>query len=522
MKLPMVRSALLLVSCWAITVRAEVSLPPHFADHMVLQRETPVPIWGAAAPGESVTVSLEAQQKSTVADSEGKWRVDLDPLAAGGPFTVRVAGKNVVELKDVLVGEVWLASGQSNMDFTVAKTEKYYFAGVANAEDEIAAANHPRLRMFTAEWTRSAEPQREVAGAWKVCTPDNVREFSAVAYFFAREVQRELDVPVGIVTCTYGASTVEAWIRREALANEPQLQPFLQKFDTAHAAYAADPARRTNYERAMARWESDEARAKAEGRRPPRKPKNPDPVQDQHNATVMFNGMIAPVIPYAIRGVIWYQGESSVNEAKLYPLLQNTLIHDWRKLWGRGDFPFYLVQIANINAPKPEPGNSRLAAFRDAQLQSLVLPNTGAAVTIDIGEEKDVHPRNKQEVGKRLALIALAKTYEKPVEYSGPVFASLEVEGDKARIKFTHTTGGLMAKDGPLKQFAIAGTDGNFAWADAIIDGDSVVLHSTQVPAPFAIRYAWADNPAGCNLVNGAGLPAVPFHAETRKDASPD
>jgi sialate O-acetylesterase len=230
--------------------------------------------------------------------------------------------------------------------------------------------------------------------------------------------------------------------------------------------------------------------------------------------------MIAPVIPYAIRGAIWYQGESSVNDARLYALLQNTLIQDWRKLWGCGDFPFYFVQIANLNAPKPEPGNSRLATFREAQSRSLTLPNSGMAVAIDLGEEKDVHPRNKQDVGKRLALLALAKTYGKPVEYSGPVFSSLEIEGDKARVKFTHTTGGLAAKDGPPRQFAIAGEDGNFVWADATIEGDSVVLHSTQVSTPFAVRYAWADNPAGCNLTNGAGLPAAPFHAEAGKDAS--
>jgi sialate O-acetylesterase len=295
-----------------------------------------------------------------------------------------------VEFKDVLVGEVWLASGQSNMDFTVAKTEKYYFAGVANAERKSRRQLSQDAHVhggLDAECGASACS----VGTWKVCTPDNVREFSAVAYFFAREVQRELEVPVGIITCTYGASTVEAWIRREALAGEPQLQPFLEKFDAARAAYTADPRRvrvmsvpwRVGNRMKLRLNPRAASAPQAEGSRP---------VQDQHNATVMFNGMIAPVIPYAIRGVIWYQGESSVNDAKVYPLLQDTLIRDWRNLWGRGEFPFYFVQLANINAPKPEPGNSRLAGFRDAQAQSLVLPNTGMAVAIDIGEEKMCTP----------------------------------------------------------------------------------------------------------------------------------
>jgi sialate O-acetylesterase len=368
--------------------------------------------------------------------------------------------------------------------------------------------------MFTADWTMRDQPQSDVVGQWKVCTPENVREFSAVAYFFARDLQETLKVPVGIITSTYGASTAQAWTSREALQAQAELKPLLEKFDAARETFASDEKARAGFERATQRWEAAAEKAKAEGAKAPRKPKNPDPVQDQHNPTVLFNGMIAPVIPYAIRGAIWYQGESNAGDAKLYPLMQKTLIEDWRQRWGIGDFPFFLVQLANHQAPKPEPGASRLASFREAQAASLSLPNTGMAVTIDIGEEKDVHPRNKQDVGKRLARVALAKTYGKEVEYSGPVYDSMQVEGDTIRLKFMHNDG-LVAKSGePLKQFSIAGADGKFVWADAKIEDGTVVVSSPQVSAPATVRYAWGDNPEGANLYNAAGLPAVPFRTD--------
>lgn len=497
-----------------ISAIADIRMPACFSDHMVLQREAKVTIWGTAHAGEVVAVEFAGQKQTATAGADGAWRVQLAPLPASAEGrNLTVTGKNTLTFRDVLVGEVWLASGQSNMDFTVAKTAKYYFAGTKNEAEEVAAAKHPRLRMFTAEWTMRAEPQRDVAGTWKVCTPENVREFSAVAYFFAREVQLQLDVPIGILTCTYGASTAEAWVSREALAAPTELRAKLEKFDTAVTAFAANDNARAGFERATQRWEEAAAKAKAEGRNAPRKPKNPDPVQDQHHPAVLFNGMIAPIIPYAIRGALWYQGESSTADAAIYPQLQGALVADWRARWGLGEFPFYYVQLAANNAPKPEPGNSRLASFREAQRQALATPNTGMVVAIDMGEEKDVHPRNKQDVGLRLARLALAKTYGRPVEYSGPVFASLAAAGATLRVKFTHVAAGLVAKDGPLKQFAIAGTDRKWVWAEARIEGDSVRVSNAAIAAPIGVRYAWADFPAGANLYNSEGLPAGPFEA---------
>jgi sialate O-acetylesterase len=505
---------LLCILTIAYTGFADVKLPACFSDHMVIQREAKVAVWGTAEPAEKITIAFGGQQKLVTADADGRWLAQLEAMPASAESReLAITGKNAVVFRDVLVGEVWLASGQSNMDFTVAKTAKYYFAGTKNEAEEVAAANHPRLRMFTADWTMRAEPQRDVVGTWKVCTPENVREFSAVAYFFARELQRQLDVPVGILTCTCGASTAEAWVSREALAAQPELRPKLEKFDTAVAAFAGNDSARAGFERAMQRWQENAAKASAEGRNPPRKPKDPDPVQDQHNPTVLFNGMIAPIIPYTIRGALWYQGESSSADAAIYPRLQGTLVTDWRTRWGLGEFPFYYVQLAANNAAKPEPGNSRLASFREAQRQALATPNTGMIVTIDVGEEKNVHPRNKQDVGLRFAKLALAKTYGRPIEFSGPVLTALSSEGAALRAKFTHVAGGLVAKDGPLQQFAIAGSDRKWVWADARVDGDSVLVSNPKIPTPVALRYAWADFPAGANLYNSEGLPAEPFEA---------
>lgn len=484
---------------------------------MVLQREVKVPVWGTADVGEKVTVDFAGQQQTATAGADGKWSVRLEPLKASAEGReLKATGKNAMIFKDVLVGEVWLASGQSNMDFTVAQTPKYYFAGTMNQEEEVAAANHPRLRMFTADWTMRVEPQSDVVGAWKVCTPENVREFSAVAYFFAREIQRQLDVPVGILTCTYGASTAQAWLSREALSMKNDLKPILEKFDAAVTAFSTDAKAKAGFARATQRWEEAAVAAKAEGKNVPRKPKNPDPVQDQHNPTVLFNGMIAPVIPYGIRGAIWYQGESSVNDAPIYPLLQDTLVADWRTRWGQGEFSFFYVQLASNNAPKPEPGSSRLASFREAQTKALATPNTGMAVTIDIGDAKNVHPKNKQDVGARIARIALAKTYGKAVEYSGPVLDAMTAQDGVLRLNFSHIAGGLVAKGGSLKQFAVADADGKWTWAEARIDGNSVVVSSPEITAPVSCRYAWADNPEGCNLFNTEGLPAGPFSASVK------
>jgi sialate O-acetylesterase len=511
--------ALLVLLLGAVQGRAEVKLASPFTDHAVLQCGRKVPVWGTADPGERVTVEFAGRKKSVKAGADGKWRINLDSLPAsdeGRTLTVTgSATREAIQCNDVLVGEVWLCSGQSNMDFTVARTTKHYFAGVNNETQEVAAASYPNLRMFTGEWRRSYEPQSSVPGTWQVCTPENAREFSAIGYFFARDLQRELKVPLGIITESFGASTAEAWTSREALAADPKLKPLLDRFDTNVAAYKANPPDMTA---ALKKWEEAAARAKAAGRTTPRKPGDPNPTQDQHNPTVMFNGMIAPIIPYAIRGVLWYQGEAingGTNGYKLYPLLQSTLIKDWRRRWGEGDFPFYICQLAALKAWPNRPDTwYNNPDVREAQATVLSLRNTGMAVTIDLGDPANIHPKDKQDVADRLMRIALAGTYGHKIGYSGPVYDSMKVEGNAIRIKFAHAGGGLAAKGGDLQTFTIAGQDGKFVPATARIDQGTVVVSSPDVAKPAAVRYAWENYPEGCNFYNGDGLPAAPFRTD--------
>jgi sialate O-acetylesterase len=472
----------------AASARANVVPASPFTDHMVLQRGNDTPVWGTAAPGERVSVALAGQTQSTVAGGDGKWMVRLGNLEAGGPHTLAIRGDNRVELNDVYVGEVWLCSGQSNMDFTVARTAKYSFAGVENEAREVAAADHPQIRMFKGDWTMTYTPQAAVGGAWKVCTPENVREFSAVGYFFARALHKALGVPVGIIAQTRGSSTAEAWIRREALGTIPEMKTRLDAFDAAVRAFP------------------DSA---------PGAPRRRDPVQDQHNPIVLFNGMIAPIVPYGIKGVLWYQGESVLDGAagiRLYPKVQAALIGDWRALWRKPGLPFYIVQLAAYARANPE--------MRAAQATVLAMPRTGMAVTIDIGSRTNVHPKNKQDVGERLCRIALADAYGRRIESSGPVYRSMRVEGGAIRLQFSHLGGGLVARP-ELRAFEIAGGDGRFVPAVARIEGDGVVVSSPDVAVPAAVRYAWQGFPDGPNLYNKAGLPAAPFQTEAKSDIAP-
>jgi sialate O-acetylesterase len=452
--------------------------------------------------------------------------VNLNPLETSAEGrTLTVAGSHTAQpitLDDVLVGEVWLASGQSNMDFSMSKAVKY-FAGVTNEEQEIAAANYPLIRMFVGNACKAYTPQMCVTGVWKVCTPENAPAFCAIGYFFARDLQREIKAPIGIIAEAFGASTAESWIRRETMAADPQLKPMLDRFDAAVESFRtnrptvvapprSEDVNATNAVVTTTNAASAGTNAVARGgrRRGPAGPR--DPVQDQHNATVLFNGMIYPVVPYAIRGVIWYQGESILGGAQgiaLYPHVEETLIEDWRALWSEGDFPFYIVQLAGQEAASNSP------KVREAQALGLTLPNTGMAVTIDIGEAHNVHPKNKQDVGDRLSRIALANVYGQKIEFSGPVYESMKVDGGAIRVKFSHLGGGLVAKGGgPLKWFEIAGADQKFVPADAKIDGDTVVVSSPDVAAPVSVRYAWVNFPDGCNLFNAAGLPAGQFRTD--------
>jgi sialate O-acetylesterase len=497
--------AIVLFSSLAVSsALADVTPSALFNDHMVLQSGMAVPVWGKAAPGEKVTVSIRGQIQSTTADENGKWMVRLANLKAGGPMEMTISGRNSVKIKDVLVGEVWLGSGQSNMEFTVSK-KVARFAGLVNEDQEIAAADYPKIRMFTEKQSKKSEPQTELAGQWLVCSPETVPGFSAVGYLFARDLQRELGVPVGILTVAYGASTAESWIRRETLVADPLLKPMVEKFDLLATYYREHPGAKV----ADAPPAPQTINARPVDAAAPLH----DPVQDQHQPTVLFNGMVNPVIPYAIRGALWYQGESIVGGREgvlLYGHVMETLVKDWRTLWGEGDFPFFAVQL-------PALGNvSNNPVIREQQAQILTLPHTGLAVTIDIGDPKDVHPHNKEPLGERLTAMAMANVYGVKLEYSGPVYQSMKIEGDSIRISFTHTSGALAAKDGPLRWFQIAGEDGNFVKAEARIDGNTVVVHSSSVKAPVAVRYAWDNDPEGCNLYNAYNFPAAPFRTDNQ------
>jgi sialate O-acetylesterase len=489
------------VGLWAVVLSAEVKPATLFSDHAVLQQGMAVPVWGTAAAGEKVTVKLNGKKGTATTGADGRWMVKLKKLKAGGPFEMTIAGKNTVTVKDVLVGEVWLGSGQSNMAFTVSK-KKNPWAGMLDEEGEIAAAKYPQVRMFTGKATKSYEPQSEIAGEWVVCSPETVGDFSAVGYLFARDLQRELKVPVGIVLEAYGASTAEAWLPREAMAGDARLKPMLDRFDAREAYFREHPG--GSDEGAPAGPQTLNARTGKPG--PMR-----DPVQDQHQPTVLFNGMIQPVLPYAIRGVLWYQGESIVGGkygVALYPHVMETVVKEWRERWGEGELPFYFVQLAALKNVSNNP------AVREAQAQLLKVPKTAMAVTIDIGDPTNVHPKNKEPLGERLTTIAMSQVYGRKVEYSGPVYESMKVEGGAVRVRFTHAAG-LMAKGGVLKWFQVAGADEKFVDAEARIEGDSVVVTSDSVVAPMAVRYAWDDYPEGANLYNGAGLPASPFRTDT-------
>jgi sialate O-acetylesterase len=457
---------------------------------MVLQAGLAAPVWGSAEAGAEVRVRIAGQSKSARAGADGRWSLKLDPIPAGGPHELVVEGEPAVVVRDVLVGEVWICSGQSNMEWNVNSSR--------DAETEKAAAQYPTIRLFTVPRRSSGEPQNDVVGAWKPCSPETVGSFSAVAYFFGRELARELQVPVGLIHSSWGGTAAELWTRREALEKDEALRPLVDGY--------ADRVKR--WEEATAKHKESVEKARAAGKQPPRAPGKP------MAPSSLYNGMISPLVPYGIRGAIWYQGEANAGRAKQYETLFPALIRNWRQDWGQGEFPFGFVQLANFMKREEQPGESDWAELRDAQLKTLALPNTGMAVTIDVGDAADIHPKNKQEVGKRLALWAQAKVYRRDRVYSGPIFESSKVEGSKIRLGFKHAGSGLAASGGGrLRGFAVAGEDRRWVWADAVIEGTEVVVSSPSVPQPAAVRYGWANNP-DCTLVNREGLPASPFRTD--------
>lgn len=545
---------------------------------MVLQRDVAIPVWGWADPGERITVTAGSETATGTAGNDGKWSVKLGRLAASDtPVEMTIAGKNQITLHDVLIGDVWVCSGQSNMEYGMG-------LDVPN-KNETAKANLPGLRLFVvpkvvalnpAEDIGAAHPKEllgswqanwELLGSWQVCTPVSVLRagtwmgFPAVGYYFGQNLHASTGKPVGMIASSWGGSSAQAWTSLDALQSKPQLGKYAQEAINGYKDYQGAvqryPARIEEYKAVLEKWNTDNkdtvaayntaiaqwsAEVKANlaiGKPLPRKPAPlntpkppPDPAKSL-TATFLFNAMIAPLIPYAIKGVIWYQGEANVGKPE-YRLLFSTMITDWRNRWGQGDFPFLFAQLANFTGRKADPGDSPWAALREAQVQTLSIPNTGMAVCIDIGEGGDIHPKDKWDVAARLTLAARRVAYGEDIPFSGPLYKEMKIEGATIRIEFDHAGTGLTIGVPPehfqpgkprpttneLQGFAIAGADHKFVWANATIDGDAVLVSSDAVANPVAVRYAWADNPAA-NLYNKAGLPASPFRTDTKPPGRP-
>jgi sialate O-acetylesterase len=483
---------------------ADVKLPSIISDNMVLQQDTPANVWGWAEPGEKVTVKFAGKSADTVADDKGKWQAKLEGLAAGATGELTVAGKNTLTIKNVVAGEVWVASGQSNMEFTVG--------GVKDKDAEIQAADFPLIRMYTVKKNPQAEPVEDTTGQWQVCTPQNVPGFSAVGYFFARRLYQTLKQPIGIIHTSWGGTPAEFWTPKPVLAADKDMKTYLDSWDKAVADF---PAAKAKFDKDLADWKELTKTPAPEGKKHPNSPRQPrgGPGDATGMPASLYNGMVAPITNYTIRGAIWYQGESNTGQPDLYKVLFPAMIKSWRQAWKIEEFPFLFVQLANFMQRHEQPTDTNWARLREAQLETLEVPHTGMAVIIDIGESADIHPKNKQDVGKRLALWAEATVYYKDQEYSGPLPGGFQTEEGKARLTFRNGEGMKAADGGKLKGFAIAGEDKKFAWADAEIQGDHIVLSSPEVPKPVAVRYGWDDNP-DCNLINATGLPASPFRTD--------
>ncbi|MBN2292069.1 MAG: 9-O-acetylesterase [Pirellulales bacterium] len=442
---------------------ADVTLPAIIGDNMVMQQQMAAPIWGWAKPGEIVKVKASWQKShaSIKAGSDGKWMLKIDIPQVGGPHTLTVSGKNSITVSNILIGEVWVCSGQSNMAMTVVSG---YNKGVINRDQEVATANYPQIRLFNVKYQDVLEPAPNCQGSWVVCSPATVRSFSATGYFFGREIHKETKLPVGLINASAGGSVIETWCSKRVLESDEDFLPIFSYGKGHHM-----------------------------------------------NPSGLYNGMIAPIMPFAIRGVLWYQGESNSVNAYAYRKMLPALVKGWRKEWGQDIFPFYFAQISPWSGYGDKPISAEL---REAQSMSLSVPNTGMAVTTDIDDINEIHPINKQVVGERLALWALAQTYNrKDVVFSGPLYKSMEIEGKKVRLHFDYADGGLTAKGGKLTHFTIAGKDRNFLPAEAIIDGDTIIVSSKLVNEPTAVRFGW-DNAAVPNLFNKAGLPASPFRTD--------
>jgi len=519
----MQRFLCLLLLSLAGSVSAQLSLPHFFSDHMVLQRERAAAVWGKAAPSAEVSVNFKGRSATAKADAGGRWRVAIETGAAdasGAELTV-VSGTETRTLRDVLVGEVWIASGQSNMFFTMDRVPDY--------AELIAKSNHPGLRMFNAPLVTAVEPQEDIDGSWSSATPETVPGWSAVAFFFARKLHLDLGVPVGVLKTAWGGKPVETFTSREALNTLPGTKALVDALLKEDAVY--DPAKsQAAYETKLAEWQATMAAAKGksaeERRRLPKKPMPPKrPLDTEGKPGVLYNAMIHPFVGYSLRGAIWYQGEGNAKAGAVpYDQSLPLMIGDWRKRWG-DNFSFYYVQLAGYRAPSTAPGTPDPWPLLQDRMRLVLAttPKTGMAVTNDVGEADDIHPKNKKDPGERLALWALAKDYGRDMIYSGPLYRESRVEGGSMRVQFDHAGKGLRARDGAaLKRFEIAGADKVWHWAEAEVAGtDSLLVRSPAVAAPVAVRYAWASNPEGSNLINSAGLPASVFRTDDWDDVEP-
>ena len=518
-------------------------MPAIFGDHMVLQQEIKLPVWGTADPDEAITVTAGTHTAGVKAGPDGAWRVDLDPFPNGAaPVTLTVTGRNTVKFNDVLIGDVWICSGQSNMQLAMHEV----YDGAA----ELAKADDPQLRLFRPDKVHSLTPMNDLPGKWFVSSSNTAWAFSAAGYFFGRELRARINRPIGMIGIYVGGTPAQAWTSLDALQKDPAFKPYVDQYQQANAnypaesqAYAVQMAAYTaakkdwdekygkDFNDRLKEWTTAASAAYAAGLpnppypkpklSPPKKPAEPG--GGWRTASVLFNGMVRPLIPYGLKGVIWYQGEDNVPDSQLYPGLFSTLIADWRQRWSEGNFPFLFVQIANFNQhPKED-----WPLLREAQLKTaLSVPNTAMVVTIDIGLPENIHPVDKLDVGLRLALAAENLAYGQKVIYSGPIYDSMTVQGSAIRIKLSNTGSGLKIGAPPwvgprstvpprdhLSGFVIAGEDKKWTVADARIDGDSVVVSSPKVAAPVAVRYGW-DNAPVCNLYNRENLPASPFRTD--------
>ncbi len=487
----------------------DVKVPPILGDHMVLQRDKAVPVWGWADAGEAVTVEFAGQKHSATAGADGAWKIVLTPMTVSAePRTLTITGKNSLALKDVLVGEVWLCSGQSNMAWNLSQAN--------DADLETATAKFPLMRVISVPQVASQKPLTDFKGQWEAVTPQTAASFSAVGYFFGRQLHQTLGIPVGLIDNSWGGSAAEAWVRRDVLEAHERYGPLLKSWDDRVAAF--DPEKlKADAQKQLEKWEADARKAKEAGKEAPVRPRPPQsPVGSNHRPANLYHGVLNPVIGYGLRGAIWYQGESNAGRAYQYRHLFPLMIRNWRDVWGQGEFPFYWVQLADYMAETPDPAESAWAELREAQTMTIsALPNTGEAVIIDVGEGRDIHPRNKQAVGMRLARWALAKDYGVAVPHRSPTYKSCEKKDGRLVLTFDHVGGGLYAFDvQAVKGCTIAGEDRKFVHAQARILGkNQIEVWSEQVSAPVAVRYAWANNPV-CNLFSKEGLPATPFRTD--------